>query len=391
VHFEAAGDGLRATHAEVNRDPTQYLCRDDNEDRSRITEMVMALADLPTGAKSQAVDPMAAALAKLSQPNYLGSPDVMNQLISEYFNACIYFWNLGSGDLSGMCLSPEEKRIADKKLCKILTGKNSEYLAIGSWHSKNEMGLAIVKYFHLDAEECADESLGFILREALDSISGIIEDLLDMTFSFEGIIEEYPNDEDILASISPALNEFQQFVVVVLMGTNTALMPGKTIDAFKPSDLITTENNLAYILHLLMTLIKLPPEERAKRKKEIVDIVAGEMQLRSKKLLIQTFIDENLPNIKPTDNIIAEFESFWADNKQKAFSALCEEEQIVPEQLEKLLNNYTFANRLPSEQEIVSALSFKPKILQRKSIIERVADKIKAFIDTFIEGMGGSV
>ena len=57
----------------------------------------------------------------------------------------------------------------------------------------------------------------------------------------------------------------------------------------------------------------------------------------------------------------------------------------------KLLNDYTFANRLSRRQEIVSALNFKPKILQRKSIIERVADKIQAFINTFIEGMSGSV
>ncbi len=56
-------------------------------------------------------------------------------------------------------------------------------------------------------------------------------------------------------------------------------------------------------------------------------------------------------------------------------------QNIVPEQLEKLLNDYTFANRLPREQEIVSALNFKPKILQRKSIIERVADKIIVGID----------
>jgi type I restriction enzyme R subunit len=151
------------------------------------------------------------------------------------------------------------------------------------------------------------------------------------------------------------------------------------------------EINVAYILNLLMSLNKLPEEERAKRQKEIVELVAGEVQLRSKKVLIQTFIDENLPNIKPTDNVIAEFETFWTENRQKAFNALCEEEQIVPEQLEKLLNDYTFANRLPREQEIVSALSFKPKILQRKSIIERVADKIQQFINTFIEGMGGSV
>ncbi len=151
------------------------------------------------------------------------------------------------------------------------------------------------------------------------------------------------------------------------------------------------EINVAYILNLLMTLNKLPPEEREKRQKEIVEMVAGEVQLRSKKILIQAFIDENLPNIKPNGNVIAEFESFWAENKQQAFNTLCAEEQIVPEQLEKLLNDYTFANRLPREQEIVSALSFKPKILQRKSIIERVADKIQAFISTFIEGMGGSV
>ena len=58
---------------------------------------------------------------------------------------------------------------------------------------------------------------------------------------------------------------------------------------------------------------------------------------------------------------------------------------------DKLLNNYSFANRLPREQEIVSSLNFKPKILERKPIIERVGDKIKAFIDTFVEGMGGSV
>ncbi|MBS3955040.1 MAG: hypothetical protein KGZ88_18965 [Methylomicrobium sp.] len=110
------------------------------------------------------------------------------------------------------------------------------------------------------------------------------------------------------------------------------------------------EIKVAYILNLLMTLNKLPPEERIKRQKEIVDMVAGEVQLRSKKLLIQAFIDENLPKIKPNGNVIAEFESFWAENKQKAFNALCTEEQIVPEQLEKLLNDYAFANRLPRGQ-----------------------------------------
>jgi len=46
---------------------------------------------------------------------------------------------------------------------------------------------------------------------------------------------------------------------------------------------------------------------------------------------------------------------------------------------------------LPRDKEIADALSFKPKILERKTILERVADKIQTFIHTFIEGMGGSV
>ena len=151
------------------------------------------------------------------------------------------------------------------------------------------------------------------------------------------------------------------------------------------------EINVAYILNLLVSLNKLDPIDAKKRQKEIIDLVAGEVQLRSKRALIQAFIEENLPKLKPSDNVIQAFESYWTDSKKEAFSELCKAENINPQELEKLLNHYTFANRLPREQEIVDSLNFKPKILERKPIIKRVADKIKSFIDTFIEGMGGSV
>jgi hypothetical protein len=50
-----------------------------------------------------------------------------------------------------------------------------------------------------------------------------------------------------------------------------------------------------------------------------------------------------------------------------------------------------FANRLPRDQEIVDALGFKHKIPGRKTIVERVSDKIQAIIEASIEGMSGSV
>ncbi len=151
------------------------------------------------------------------------------------------------------------------------------------------------------------------------------------------------------------------------------------------------EINVAYILQLLASLSKLNPEEAKKRQKEIIDMVAGEVQLRSKRELIEKFIEENLPQLNQTDNVISEFESYWAKHKKEAFEQLCVEEKIKPEQLEKLMQNYQFVNRLPHQHEIAGALEFKPLIKERKSILERVGDKIQTFINTFIEGMGGSV
>ena len=117
-------------------------------------------------------------------------------------------------------------------------------------------------------------------------------------------------------------------------------------------------------------------------------MVEGEVQLRSKRELIEQFINENLPVVKPNDNVINEFENYWSDSKQKAFEQLCQEEQMVPEQLAQIFSNYGFCNRLPKQQDIDNALSFKPKILERKTILQRVGVKIQDFIHTFIDGMG---
>ncbi|MBD2526833.1 type I restriction endonuclease subunit R [Nostoc sp. FACHB-133] len=151
------------------------------------------------------------------------------------------------------------------------------------------------------------------------------------------------------------------------------------------------EINVAYILNLLRSMSKTNPAEAEKRQKEILDLMAGEIQLRSKRALIETFIENNLQQLQPDENVIDVFEDYWLTQKEEAFTELCTTENIVPEELSKLINNHAFANRLPREQEIVSSLNFKPKILERKTTIDRVSEKIKLFIDTFIEGMGGTV
>lgn len=147
------------------------------------------------------------------------------------------------------------------------------------------------------------------------------------------------------------------------------------------------EINVAYILQLLAKLKKAKKNEQERQKKAIMDLLAGEAQLRSKRELIEKFINQNLPKIEDPADIPDNFEAFWQVERNKAFEDLCKEEKIVPMKLEDLIGNYLFTERKPMRDDIVDALEVKPKILERPSVIERVSKRIYHFMETFISGV----
>lgn len=150
------------------------------------------------------------------------------------------------------------------------------------------------------------------------------------------------------------------------------------------------EINVLYILQLLAKLKNGTKEEQLRQRKQIEDYLTGELQLRSKRQLIEKFISENLPYIEDTDTIAVEFESFLEKQKQQALTDFCKDEKLKMEKLQEIIGNYLFTERTPLPDEIVEMLEVKPKILERKSIVERVTGKILDFVETYITGMTGS-
>ena len=148
------------------------------------------------------------------------------------------------------------------------------------------------------------------------------------------------------------------------------------------------EINVVYILKLLAKLRGASPEEQEKQKKELLNMLTGEAQLRSKKELIEKFIAEHLPQIEDVETIPAEFEKFWQGERMKAIEVLCETEQLKPEGLQKLIGEYLFTERKPLRDDVVGIMVQTPKLLTRKTIAERVITKIVDFVETFINGMG---
>ena len=147
--------------------------------------------------------------------------------------------------------------------------------------------------------------------------------------------------------------------------------------------------NVAYILQLLAKLKDAKSADAQAQKKAIIDMLSGDIELRSKRELIEKFIEENLPYINDVDNIQDEFERFWHEEKILALSKMCEEEHLDQKQFKALIESYTDYGKEPLRDDIFKCLDNRPSILKAREIGERILDKMKEYVQVFVEGMTG--
>ena len=155
------------------------------------------------------------------------------------------------------------------------------------------------------------------------------------------------------------------------------------------------EINVAYILALLAAAMeeadsldpKIRDASKAKRKM-IDDLLGSEKQLRSKRELIEKFIEQHMPRLGKGQDVQAAFSDFWNAERLAAIEQICAAEQIDPAAFRAMIEQYHFSGKRPLQGEIVDALSVKPKILERKSVVERIVGKLLGLVSTFDDGMG---
>lgn len=149
--------------------------------------------------------------------------------------------------------------------------------------------------------------------------------------------------------------------------------------------------NVTYIIQLLIKFnLKHSSKDKEIIEKEISNLLNTEVSLRSKRELIEKFIQESLPNITDTDIIPEEFEKFWNEEQDKALKDLVKTENLSDEKTEKLIENYLFTEREPLRKEILDLrIDGRPSILKSKEVGDRILNKILDFIDTFVNGISG--
>lgn len=145
--------------------------------------------------------------------------------------------------------------------------------------------------------------------------------------------------------------------------------------------------NVAYIIKLLAKLKAAKKSDKERQKKIIMDLLNSDVQLRSKRELIEKFIEENLPKIDDVDNIQDEFEKYWQEQKIMALAKLCDDEQLDKEQFKSLIDAYIFSGQEPLRDDVLKCLGNRPSILQAREIGERIIQKMKQFVEVFEQGM----
>lgn len=154
------------------------------------------------------------------------------------------------------------------------------------------------------------------------------------------------------------------------------------------------EVNVAYILKLLAALYSQKQDtaegEEAfeKSKQAIIDLLGKETQLRSKRELIEQFINDYMPTVAADDNVEDAFKSFWTEQRKAAVKTFCADEKLEEQAVYSMIDEFHFSQKPPLRETVFEALDFKPKLIERKPTYERILDGLKNMIALFDDGLG---
>jgi len=147
------------------------------------------------------------------------------------------------------------------------------------------------------------------------------------------------------------------------------------------------EVNVSYILKLLAKLKNASRAEKVRQEKALLDLISSEAQLRSKRELIEKFIQENMPLIEDPEDIPEAFENFWDSERKSALDQLSKDEKLQYDRVEEVIGDYLFTEKKPLREDVIGMMVERPSLKERASTAERVTQKIMDFVETFISGI----
>lgn len=147
------------------------------------------------------------------------------------------------------------------------------------------------------------------------------------------------------------------------------------------------EINVSFIVRLMTQMIGADQSKQDEIKHLIDNHMKGEIELRSKRELIERFLQNNLPKIEQASDVEREFYQFVDQEKKLYFEKMCHDYQIDKVRAEQIIARYLSSGHQPRDHEIDRALLIKPKILERDGVLAKIRETIRQFLQVFVDGI----
>ena len=145
--------------------------------------------------------------------------------------------------------------------------------------------------------------------------------------------------------------------------------------------------NVSYIIALLQKLKSAKSEEQEKQRETIERLLETEIELRSKKVLIERFINQYFPSVPDEGKMRFAFEEYWNQESERAILSISEEEDLSSQGLRNVIDDFIYSQKPPLRNEVIGIRNTPTKLIERRSIAERIIERIRDFVETFIEGV----
>lgn len=151
-------------------------------------------------------------------------------------------------------------------------------------------------------------------------------------------------------------------------------------------ELLQRDNvNVSYMLHLIQTMLEEPTEEAKENKRQVIaNLLATEPTLHSKRQLIEEFIEKCQQGLTQAED----FAEYLDEKKQREIDLIALEESLDKDKFENMIGD--IENGLNVEglksDDIATLTTTKMTFRSRRTILPRIAERLRDFTETFISG-----
>ena len=95
-----------------------------------------------------------------------------------------------------------------------------------------------------------------------------------------------------------------------------------------------------------------------------------------------------MPKVDSGESVHSAFKNYWEAERESAMDMLCADERLERTQLVHLMKLYEFTGQTPEREDVAGALTVKPRILERRKVIDRIIDRMTDIVHTFDSDTG---